>query len=45
MTIEVEKAEATDEDVNNRLEALRQRFLTEDPLFRHIHDVDERRRP
>ncbi|WP_417586677.1 ABC transporter ATP-binding protein [Pararhodobacter oceanensis] len=25
--------------------ALRQRFLTEDPLFRHIHDVDERRRP
>lgn len=25
--------------------ALRQRFLNEDPLFRHIHDVDERRRP
>lgn len=24
---------------------LRQRFLAEDPLFRHIHDVDERRRP
>lgn len=24
---------------------LRQRFLSEDPLFRHIHDVDERRRP
>ena len=24
---------------------LRQRFLMEDPLFRHIHDVDERRRP
>lgn len=23
---------------------LRQRFLAEDPLFRHIHDVDERRR-
>ena len=28
MTIEVEKAEITDEDVNNRLEALRQRFAT-----------------
>ena len=25
--------------------ALRQRFLQGDPLFRHIHDVDERRRP
>ncbi|MBW7920841.1 MAG: ATP-binding cassette domain-containing protein [Rubellimicrobium sp.] len=24
---------------------LRQRYLAEDPLFRHIHDVDERRRP
>jgi NitT/TauT family transport system ATP-binding protein len=24
---------------------LRQQFLAEDPLFRHIHDVDERRRP
>ena len=25
--------------------ALRQRYLGDDPLFRHIHDVDERRRP
>ena len=29
----------------NEIFSLRQTYLQEDPLFRHIHDVDERRHP